>query len=89
MFSKCTPASEAIGLPRWSISDSSSSIVLFIKDVMLGMRALITASNSWILETTLDHYTIFSPQTIEMKRTEEFLNLWKKFSKIFWTHPAG
>jgi hypothetical protein len=39
-----TPASTAIGLPRWSNSDSSSSILLLIVDVILGIRALITDS---------------------------------------------
>lgn len=42
-----TPASTAMGLPRWSISDSSSSMLLFIKEVILGIRALITASRCW------------------------------------------
>ena len=52
---KITPESEAIGLPRWSISDSSSSIVLFIREVMLGKRDLIAASRCWKIEAALHH----------------------------------
>lgn len=42
-----TPASTAIGLPRWSSSASSSSILLLIKEVILGILALITDSKCW------------------------------------------
>lgn len=42
-----TPASTAIGLPRWSSSDSSSSMLLLINDVILGILALITDSKCW------------------------------------------
>lgn len=47
IYGKLTPASTAIGLPRWSISDSSSSMLLLIKDVILGIRALITDSKCY------------------------------------------
>lgn len=33
--------------------------------------------------------TILRSLTVEMKALQDFLNLWKKFSKIFRTHPAG
>ena len=46
-FKPLTPASTAIGLPRWSISNSSSSMLLLIKDVILGIRALITDSKCY------------------------------------------
>lgn len=39
-----TPESIAAGLPRWSNSASSSSMLLLIRDVMPGMRVLITDS---------------------------------------------
>jgi hypothetical protein len=44
---KITPGSTATGLPRLSNSLSSSSILLLIVDVMLGICALITDSRCW------------------------------------------
>lgn len=87
---KLTPASTAIGLPRWSISNSSSSMVLFIEDVMLGMRDLITDSKCWRHDRSL--IQLCSPKTHEQRalwiKVHRGFYLGEKFGKIFWTHST-
>lgn len=86
--SKLTPASPAIGRPRWSISDSSSSMVLFIKDVMLGMRDLITDSKCWRNGISLKQLydLIINNQRLIQLQVIRGIYLRQEFCKILWTH---
>ena len=85
-----TPASTAMGLPRWSISDSSSSMLLLINDVMLGILALITDSRCWN-GNTYWYGSVYheNDKTYCYANITQSLYPWKKFCKIFRTHFTG
>lgn len=81
---KLTPASTAMGLPSRSSSASSSSTLLLINEVILGILALITDSKCWDTKHSNIWAQIKQWSWTFINKTKFYP--WEKFCEVLRTH---